>query len=188
MRLCAAVATFALLSASLAARADSVFNFESTPSYTELPLSITNNGLTATFTGGGEVCNSGGLFGSLSGQVLIQGFCGSAQGNLAVAFDKTLSSFSFNFASAYGVPLTVDFFENGTQVWQTSFTPGMGPIFPEGVATGAGAFNSIELLSESPIAIDNLQAVAATPEPSSLALLGTTVLGAAGVLRRRLVS
>ncbi len=175
---------------SIPASADSIFNFESTPSGTKFPLSLTNNGITASFVGSASVCASGGLFATLSGNVAIQSLCGLGQsGPLSIAFSKNLSALSFDFATAGGPgSLSVKLFENGVGVGSQIFNSvdPAGRLNGEGFASLSGTFNSVTLTGNTFLAADNLDAVATvTPEPATIVdcLSGTLVL--AGFLRRR---
>jgi hypothetical protein len=195
MRLYAVLAAVAVLSGGLAAHADSTFNFESTAIGTALPFSITNNGLTAAFSGSGAVCASGSQLSSLYGNVLIQGYCdASGPGAIAIAFSQPLSSLSFDFATAGGAnSIVVEEFSGGTELSTTGFNSTVPPSYynGEGFVALSGNFDGVVITSLDYIALDNLDAVPTTapmPEPSSLALLGTSVIGAAGLLRRRLFS
>ena len=67
-------------------------------------------------------------------------------------------------------------------------TPGDPPSL-EGSQTITGPFDAVLFdtgNSESDYALDNLSATVATPEPSSITLLSTGILGFAGLVRRRL--
>ena len=69
-----------------------------------------------------------------------------------------------------------------------AFTPGDPPSF-EGSQTITGPFNEVLFdtgSSDSDYALDNLSATVATPEPSSITLFGTGILGCAGLVRRRI--
>jgi len=188
MRLPPIAVAVLLFSAALSARADAVYDFESTPSGTALPITLTSNGLTATFSGSASVCSSAGLFTILSGNVVIQDLCAGGQsGALGMSFSQTLNSLSFDFATAVGnSPLTVNLFEGATLVGTDTFTPTVnnGSDDFQGVATITGNFNSVRLSDADLLAFDNVDAVP-TPEPGSLALLGSGFLGLAGIVRRR---
>ena len=184
-----------LLLSPLAARADSIFNFESTTAGTALPLTLTNAGLTATFTGSASVCGSGGAFSLLSGNIIIQSLCSSnAVSPLGGSFSQNLSSLKFDFATAGSVAtVTVNLFENGVAAGTSMFTStvdakGNG----EGLISVSGLFNSYTLTGTTFLAEDNFDAVVvsatATPEPSSFWFLGTGLLSVAGSIRRRFSS
>lgn len=191
MRLPFMVVAAVLFSATLSARADAVYNFESTPSGTALPLALTSNGITANFTGSASVCTAAAFgisFTLLSGNVLIQNLCSAnSAGPIGIGFSQTLNSLSFDYATAQSSsPLTVTLFDGATQVGSEIFTPTLVDGFGngEGVASITGIFTSVTLTDSHLLALDNFDAVA-TPEPSSFAFLGTGLLGLAGVLRRR---
>lgn len=176
--------------------ADSVFITGSVTPGTTTPFSETDNGLTATFTspadpGGFEIAPS---FFSFGPQILVDP--GPANGSnipLDIAFSSPQYSVSMNFGldGAPG-PLVLDAYMNGVLVGTITATGVIpnGYSFPEGTISFSGTdFNSLVLTSPTTpyFAIANIDASAATvPEPSSLLLLGSGLLGIGGVLRRKL--
>ena len=189
MRIRSLIALCAALVAHASVQAAPVFNFEATASGTALPLTLTNGGLTATFTGGADVCASGGLFSTLTGNVVIEGLCSTNPVNpLGMAFSSNLSSLSFNFATAGGASsILVTLAENGVPVGTQTINSVIpsGFLNGEGLATLSGPlFNSILISSSNLIAFDNVQAgLAAVPEPETLLLAGVGLLVLA--MRRR---
>jgi hypothetical protein len=166
-----------------------VFNFENIAAGTPLPFTETINGLSATFTGNASICNSGGLFVTLSGNVSIQQFCGpnTETGPLKISFSEDLSSVSFNFATVGGAnSLTVEALANGTPVSTSTFNSGIPPgqFADEGFAALSGIFNMLVLTGGGGalLAIDNIS-TPAVPEPASLGLLG---MGLASLVLLRL--
>jgi hypothetical protein len=171
-----------------------VFNFENIPVGTPLPFSETVNGLTATFTGEASVCDTAGFFVTMPGNTLIQQYCnnptlGDQNGPLRISFSSDLSFVSFDFATVGGAStLTVEALENGNPVSTSTFNSGIPPgqFADEGFASVPGVFNMLVLTggtSDMPslLAIDNIS----TPEPASIALLGTGLAGLVLVRRRR---
>jgi hypothetical protein len=106
MRL-ATKAGFAILMAAAVAPAAAravTFDFEANTPGTTTPFTDTVGGLSATFTGQASVCASGGLFQTLTANVLIQDRCVLNQsGPLGVSLSSDLSTASFDFATAGGV-------------------------------------------------------------------------------------
>ena len=172
-------------------KADALFDFETTPSGTPTPFTNTVNGLSATFGGSARVCDSQGFFQSLSGQVLIQNFCGSSSdsGPLIISFSSPLTAISFDFAVAgSGGTLSLSAFLGGTPIGGSDFgtTVPPGLFNGEGVANFSGTFDSVQLSSDLFLAIDNVDAsTTPVPEPGVWLLIPTAIMVFA-VMRRRL--
>ncbi len=167
------------------AKPDVIFDFESDPSNLTTPFSNTVNGRSATFTGNASVCDSGGIFQSLSGNVLIQGFCGPSTetGPISLSFSSNLTNVVLTFATPASMgTLTLAAFEDGTAAGSMQFASTLpnGRSNGEGSANFSGMFNRLTLSSTSPLALDNIKITSApVPEPASL---GTAVLGSIGLL------
>jgi PEP-CTERM motif len=188
------VATSALTFASVIA----TFNFDSDTVGTSTPFTDTNNGVMAQFEGSEDpgtffVTNASAFpfitFHSLTGNYLV-----SSNGNgdsLFVVFSTVGYSVSFNFAlSAPGTATAiVGYFPGG--ITGGNSAGGVVPAgyrYPEGFLQAGSplGLNAIEIYSSAPdMAIDNL--TLATPEPASLLMLGSGLLGLAGLARRRLL-
>ena len=174
-----------LFSSAHIVQADALFDFEANAVNTATPFTDTVNGLSATFGGQASVCDSGGLFQSLSGNVLIQNLCGppTESGPLSLSFSANLTGIMFNFATAGGTgTVTLAAFENATAVGSVNFTSTVpsGFLNGEGVASFSGTFNRLTLTGNSLLAMDNVNArtTALVPEPTALA----TVLAGMGLL------
>jgi len=187
------VVAVVLLSACAAARADSVFNFESTAQGTNLPLTLTNNGLNATFDGDAFIYNTANAYQLISGMAIFQD---DFPGAIDVQFSKSLNALTLDVATSdFGSPVTALLYENGVLVGSDTFDTAVlvGDVFAEGRVTLTGDFNSVSFTdnSDSFMAMDNFDAVvdppatAVTPELSSITLLGTGLIGLAGFVRRR---
>ncbi|MBV9248833.1 MAG: PEP-CTERM sorting domain-containing protein, partial [Acetobacteraceae bacterium] len=122
-----------------------------------------------------------GLFQSLSGNVLIQGFCGPATelGPLSLSFSANLTGIALNFATVGG-PSTVTLaaFENTTAVGSVNFTSAVptGLFNGEGLARFAGTFNRLTLTGNTLLAMDNVNAQTTAPVPEPAAF-GTILAG-----------
>ena len=180
-----------LFSGVQSANADAIFDFEANMPNTALPLTDTVNGLSATFGGSASVCASGGLFQSLSGNLLIQSYCGPSteSGPLTISFSSNLTGISFNFANAGGTStLTLAAFENATSVGTASFSSTLpsGRFNGEGLASFSGTFNRLTLTSGALLALDNINAsTTATPEPASFATVAAGIGLLAAFARKR---
>jgi hypothetical protein len=164
-----------------AARADTIFNFDSDNVGTSTSFTDTVNGISATFSsaadpGGFVVYPS--MFDTLTGNVLGDpGPAGQDNLVLDISFSSELNAIDLNFATSDFItpsPFTLSAYQNTELVGSTT-TAGMflnGFIFPEGeVAFDGASFNNVVISSTATdIAVDNIN-VNAVPEPGSLSLL-----------------
>lgn len=174
------------------------FNFDSDTPGTYTPFVDSNNGVLALFTSD----NNGFYVGnpSIAPNVTFQGLTGNylisndgSYDTVFVVFSGVFYSASFNFAisdisGGFGAAF-VGYAPGGVTGFNIAGTSiPAGYTFPEGtlhVGSFLG-FNAIEIFSSSPdMAIDNLTLY--TPEPSSLLMLGSGLLGIVGAFRRRLL-
>jgi hypothetical protein len=184
-----AVFAFAFFTAQYT-KADALFDFETNAAGTPTPFTNTINGLSATFGGSARVCDSQGFFQSLSGQILIQNFCGSSSdsGPLTISFSSPLTAMSFDFAVAGpNGTLSLSAFLGGTPVGGSDFGTTLPPgLFNgEGVANFSETFDSVQLSSDLFLAVDNVDAsTTPVPEPG-VSLLLSAVIAVFAVMRRR---
>jgi hypothetical protein len=196
------LATFALC-LPIAAMADSGVDFTNdggilTGSDSGLSLSgstlVSINGL----NGGGLITgtNLGGVAfttGALVSGTLKMGGTFASGGTFTIAGNGSngiRNGTIFNGSFSGPVTLTMVTLANGTHNYTLSgaLTGTMGSVSTNGVAiqltinTGKGFFDSWTLMSSGDTRIENAPAVA---EPGTLSLLGTGLLGIAGVLRRK---
>jgi hypothetical protein len=188
--------SFALLTGAFlfvntqSAHAGSLFTFESNAPNTATPFTDNVSGLSAAFGGKASVCDSQGIFQSLSGNVLVQGLCGPSteSGPLSASFPGNLTSINLDFGTAGTTgTLTLTAFENDTEVGSANFTSILpsGQANGEGSASFSGSFNRVMLSSDSLLAIDNINAQTTAPEPSTIATVFAGAALLAGYTRRR---
>lgn len=193
----ARIGTFCVIGFALAfcmtqyTKADALFDFETNAPNTATPFSNSVNGLSATFGGSARVCDSQGFFESLSGQILIQNFCGSSSdsGPLTISFSSPLTAISLDFSVAGSDgTLSLLAFWGGTPVGGSNFgtTLPSGFFNGEGVANFSGTFDSIQLNSDLFLAIDNITAeTSPIPEPGVFLLVPAVIAFFAAMQRRR---
>lgn len=168
--------------------ASALFTFENIPAGTPVPFADSVNGLTASFSGAGAVCDVSFLNLTLqSGNALITDFCVTgANSPIDAAFGAPLSDVSMDFATSGAGPLTLTVFLGATQVGSTTATGTVLSSYPEGTIGFSGTpFDNFTLASSFSISIDNLNAATIVPEPGTMALVAGAVAGLIARGRRR---
>lgn len=182
-----------LLLSSTALFADNIFISGSVPPGTTTPFSETNNGLTATFSSpadpGGFII--GPSFFSFGPQVLSDpGPANASNIPLDIALSYAVSSISMDFGlDGPSGTFQLSAYMNGSLVGSSSVVGVIpnGYNFPEGNISFSGTqFNSLVLTSPSTPYFGIANIDVPLPEPSSLVLLASALVGAGGVLRRKL--
>ena len=173
MRFWTRVAVLGLCCAAPAALAESIFSFDDVTANQAFPFALSLNGVTANFSGNAAVCStaglSGGMFVSLTGNAVMQGFCQPAGGGpLTIAFSTELLKASFALAinGTTPAPVTVTFLRGtavaGTQVIQPVVPD--GALSPEATVPFSGVFDTVTLSRTALLARDNLDVI---PVPSA---------------------
>jgi hypothetical protein len=190
-----AVATALYLGQSgTALAATATYDFEAQAPPTSTPFSVTNNGVTASFSspadpGGFTIFTS--FFSTLTGNVLLDpGPAGANDLPLTVGFSQPIDSISLLFALNTGdpsTPLTLVTDVGGSKSATGVIPPGFS--FPEGALSFIGpAFSSVTLsTSAMDLAVDDIvvtTAAAPVPEPGTWSLVSAG-LGALAFVRRR---
>jgi hypothetical protein len=175
-----------------AAPAQVLFDFETTPLFTFVPFSITQGGVTASFTSPDDNFFVGtGFFSALTGNVLQD--ADPLFSSLTIALGTPVPGIGLSFAlddpgGFGGSTLTLEAFLGATPVGTVTAGGTVPPGFasPEGALSFfGGPFDSVVLTSTAPnFAIDN---VFVTPEPAAAVLTagGLAALTGIGRLRRR---
>ena len=184
MRLAFALATAALLSSSLAARADTLFNIQGLASDHSSFYGTLSINPTGGTDGSGIIDslsisdNQDSLFAYSDGG----GGAGGVNGGIAGAFGIGQGSFSIEFP--YATSLSA---YDGSTICSidTPCDTAVSELVPDGDSCQIGGLCLPATDVESGI-ITPVVSTAVTPEPSSVALLGTGLLGLASVLRKRL--
>jgi hypothetical protein len=177
-----------------------VFNFDSDTPGVNAGSGITDTvgGLSMTMIGNASICNVGSGFGPLTGNILVTGLCGSGySGGTVLFFSSYLSSLTFDYVTSRPGLISVAYVDI-----TSSGLPGLisigGPssnFLGTGTLSGGAPFNLVIFDFDNTgfpdYALDNITATLAptpVPEPSSIVLIGSGMLGLAGVVRRRLIA
>ena len=181
-----------LLLCGTALFAQSTFINGELPTGTATTFSDTVNGLTATFSSPadpGGFATTTNFFSFPGWQILADGPASPSNIPLRISFSSPQLTISMNYGIADQTgPFELDAYLGGSLVGSSIVNGSVpaGYYFSEGTISFSGEFNSVVLSSTTTpnFAVANINT--ATPEPSSLMLLGTAMAGVGGILRRKL--